>query len=104
MERTREQKLFLTVIVQAAHDAAYTGYNKYLIMHKRDAIEWLTTNSKDFQMICRLANIDPYYATHKFVKAMKLNIYALKQSQFKVINKKKPDQLKNRSGKFKLVF
>ena len=104
MERSPEQKLFLTVIVQATHDAAYTGHNKYLIMHKRDAINWLTGNSKDFQIVCKLAKIDPYYATHKFVKAMKLNIYALKQSQFKVINKKKPDQLKNRSGKFKLVF
>jgi hypothetical protein len=104
MERSPEQKLFLTVIVQATHDAAYTGHNKYLIMHKRDAINWLTGNSKDFQIVCKLAKIDPYYATHKFVKAMKLNVYSLKDSQFKVINKKKPYQLKNRSGKFKLVF
>ena len=104
MERSPEQKLFLTVIVQATHDAAYTGHNKYLIMHKRDAINWLTGNSKDFQIVCKLAKIDPYYATHKFVKAMKLNLYSLKESQFKVINKKKPDQLKNRSSKFKLVF
>jgi len=50
MERSPEQKLFLTVIVQATHDAAYTGHNKYLIMHKRDAINWLTGNSKDFQI------------------------------------------------------
>ena len=79
MERSPEQKLFLTVIVQATHDAAYTGHNKYLIMHKRDAINWLTGNSKDFQIVCKLAKIDPYYATHKFVKAMKLNLYSLKE-------------------------
>ena len=64
--RNPEQKMFLSVITQAITDAAYKGYDRYDLYHKDAASAWLTSNSKDFRLICQLADLDPDYAYHKF--------------------------------------
>ena len=62
--RNPEQKMFLSVITQAITDAAYKGYDRYDLYHKDAASAWLTSNSKDFRLICQLADLDPDYAYH----------------------------------------
>ena len=50
MNRTPEQRLFLSVIVQAIHDASYKGVDVYYQYYRDQAIAWLTGNSIDFKL------------------------------------------------------
>ena len=85
MEKSPEHKLFRAIITQAISDAMYDGLYKYKIIDKREAIAWLTSNSNDFKMICHFADIDSEYASIKFTKAMKLDIYNLTDMQHKIL-------------------
>ena len=102
MSKTPELKLFRAIITQAIEDAMYDGLYKYKIIDKREAIAWLTSNSNDFKMICHYADINSEYATMKFAKAMKLDIYTLTDMQHKVIQNKsdRPHKEKN----YRLTF
>ena len=80
-------KLFRAIINQAIHDAMYDGVYKYHIIDKREAIDWLTSNSIDFKTICSYAEIDASQATRKFTEAMKLDLYAIRKDQYKVLDK-----------------
>ena len=51
--RSPEQRMFLNVITQAVHDAAYKGVDRYYQYHRDQAVSWLTGNSRDFRIICR---------------------------------------------------
>ena len=78
--RSPEQRMFLNVITQAVHDAAYKGYDRYYEYHRDQAIAWLTSNSQDFRAICVLADLDPDYTYLKMIKAnlcMYIYIYML---------------------------
>ena len=88
MSKTPELKLFRAIITQAIEDAMYDGLYKYKIIDKREAITWLTGNSNDFKMICNYADINSEYASTKFAKAMKLDIYSLTDMQNKIISSK----------------
>ena len=88
MTNSPELKLFRSIITQAIEDAMYDGLYKYKIIDKREAIAWLTSNSSDFQMICHFADINSEYASTKFTKAMKLDIYTLTDMQIKIIQNK----------------
>ena len=80
----------------------YNGLYKYKIIDKREAIAWLTGNSNDFKMICHYADLNAEYASMKFAKAMKLDIYTLTYMQHKVIQNKsdRPHKEKN----YRLTF
>ena len=102
MSKTPELKLFRAIITQAIEDAMYDGLYKYKIIDKREAITWLTGNSNDFKMICHYADINSEYASTKFAKAMKLDIYTLTDMQNKVIQNRseRPHKEKN----YRLTF
>ena len=95
-------KLFRAIINQAIHDAMYDGVYKYHIIDKREAIQWLTSDSIDFRTICSYAEIDASQATRKFTAAMKLDLYALRDDQNLVLNK--PRKKYKHKGKFRLTF
>ena len=97
-----ELRLFRAIITQAIEDAMYDGLYKYKIIDKREAVAWLTSNSNDFKMICHFADINSDYASMKFAKAMKLDIYTLTDMQNKVIQNRseRPHKEKN----YRLTF
>ena len=97
-----ELRLFRAIITQAIDDAMYDGLYKYKIIDKREAVAWLTSNSNDFKMICHFADINSDYASMKFAKAMKLDIYTLTDMQNKVIQNRseRPHKEKNYRLKF----
>ena len=102
MTKSPELKLFRAIITQAIEDAMYNGLYKYKIIDKREAIAWLTGNSNDFRMICHFADINHEYASLKFTKAMKLDIYTLTDMQNKVMQNRpqRPHKEKN----YRLTF
>ena len=98
--RTPEQKMFLNVITQAIHDAAYKGDDRYYSYHRDQARAWLVSNSMDFRVICRLADLDPDYTHLKMSKALKSDIQQLRRNYYK---KQKPER-ENRPGRYRLKF
>jgi len=101
--KSPELRLFRAVITQAIEDAMYEGQNRYKIMDKREAIAWLTSNGNDFKLICHYADISSDYATLKFTKAMKLDIYKLTNTQNDII-KNKPGRPHKSPGSYRLKF
>jgi hypothetical protein len=102
MDKSPELILFRAVINQALRDAMYDGVYKYHIIDKREAIQWLTSDSIDFRTICSYAEIDSSQATRKFTEAMKLDLYAMRNDQEKVLTK--PRKKYKHKGKFRLTF
>ena len=98
--RTPEQRMFLNVITQAIHDAAYKGDDRYYSYHRDQARAWLVSNSIDFRVICRLADLDPDYTHLKMSKALKSDIKQLRRNYYK---KQKPER-ENRPGRYRLKF
>ena len=98
--RTPEQRMFLNVITQAIHDAAYKGEDRYYSYHRDQARAWLVSNSMDFRVICRLADLDPDYTYLKMIKAIKSDIKQLRRNYYK---KQKPER-ENRPGRYRLKF
>ena len=98
--RTPEQRMFLNVITQAIHDAAYKGEDRYYSYHRDQARAWLVSNSIDFRVICRLADLDPDYTHLKMSKALKSDIQQLRRNYYK---KQKPER-ENRPGRYRLKF
>ena len=100
--KSPELRLFRAVITQAIEDAMYEGQDRYKIMDKREAIAWLTSHNNDFKFICHFADINSEYASMKFAKAMKLDIYNLTDMQNKVIQNQplRPHKEKN----YRLTF
>ncbi len=100
--KSPELKLFRAIVTQAIEDAMYEGLDKYKIIDKREAIAWLSSNSNDFKMICHFADINSEYASTKFAKAMKLDIYSLTDIQHKIIQNRseRPHKEKN----YRLTF
>ena len=100
--KSPERYLFRAVISQAIHDAMYNGLDKYYLIDKRNAIDWLIGNSVDFKTICSYAEIDSEIACRKFTAAMKLDLYTLKENQHRVLNK--PRKQYKHKDKFRLSF
>ena len=98
--RTPEQRMFLNVITQAIHDAAYKGDDRYYSYHRDQARAWLVSNSIDFRVICRLADLDPDYTHLKMSKALNNDIQQLRRNYYK---KQKPER-ENRPGRYRLKF
>jgi len=98
--RTPEQRMFLNVITQAIHDAAYKGDDRYYSYHRDQARAWLVSNSIDFRVICRLADLDPDYTHLKMSNSIKSDIKQLRRNYYK---KQKPER-ENRPGRYRLKF
>ena len=104
MEKSPELKLFRAIITQAIEDAMYDGLDKYKIIDKREAISWLTSNTNDFKMICTYSDINSEYASTKFAKAMKLDIYSLTDMQHKIIHNRPTRGPYKNTQKYRLTF
>ncbi len=104
MSKTPELRLFRAIITQAIEDAMYEGHDRYKIMDKREAINWLISHNNDFKYICHYADIDSEYATTKFSKAMNLDIYKLTDTQNKVIQNRSTRGPYKNTLKYRLTF
>jgi len=104
MIKSPELKLFRAIITQAIEDAMYDGLDKYKIIDKREAIAWLTGNSNNFKIICNYADLNAEYASTKFAKAMKLDIYTLTDMQHKVIQNRSTRGPYKNTQKYRLTF
>ena len=104
MLKSPELKLFRSIITQAIEDAMYNGLDKYKIIDKREAISWLVSHSNDFKIICHYADIDSQYASIKFAKAMKLDIYTLTDMQHKIIQNRPTRGPYKNTQKYRLTF
>ena len=100
MNRTPEQRLFLSVIVQAIHDASYKGVDVYYQYYRDQAIAWLTSNSTDFRTVCKLADLDPDRTYQKIAKAIKNDISRVRKNHY---IKQKPER-EYRPGRYRLKF
>ena len=56
--RSPEQRMFLNVITQAVHDAAYKGVDRYYQYHRDKNVYWLTGNYRDFKIKILITNKD----------------------------------------------
>ena len=57
-----ERALWCEVLVRALRDAAghfETSRSTYATLDRRRAHEWITRDSRDFQIVCTLAGLDP---------------------------------------------
>ena len=69
-QKLPEEKLWYAVIVQAFSDAAYAGNRRDPLYAKREAIEWMTTQGKDFKIsnfIMQVTNMNMQFV--KFVNS-----------------------------------
>ena len=69
--KTPEEKLFIAVLSQAAHDVFSDHVDK---LDRLQAREFLTQNTWHFKMICELAGRNPDYVTRKMKKRMQKDI------------------------------
>ncbi|MDE3059739.1 MAG: hypothetical protein KGJ06_01860 [Pseudomonadota bacterium] len=65
-----EMALWVAVITQAMMDALSQAKTAEASYQKHEAICWLTSNSKDFAMVCLCAGLDPAYVRRKAKKAL----------------------------------
>lgn len=81
----KEKRLFCSVIFQAIEDADYKGLDKKYLKYKKEAIDWLTKMSDDFQFIVSLAGYDPEYVRDKINNLMFLGKYQFSQGQYDIL-------------------
>lgn len=57
----REQAMWRAVILQMVTDAISRSRKQEARRNRREAVAWLTGNSRDFRTVCDLAGYDPHY-------------------------------------------
>ena len=65
-----EPGLWRAVITQALMDAASRSQKSEAKRARFEALEWLLTNSRDFQDVCENADLDPDYVQSKAREAL----------------------------------
>lgn len=60
--RTPEQDMFFAVVTQAFEDLRTSAWNTN--PRRKDARDWLLHDTKDFYLICNLADVDPEKIRH----------------------------------------
>ena len=88
--RLKENILFQTVILQAILDAQYMGLETSLLNFKIDAIEWLVTNSDDFNFIVDLSGYNPEYIKRKIDLLVERKIIKYTKAQLELIYGDRP--------------
>lgn len=61
MIESAERRLWQAVLLQAFHDAAYTGSGQRLLEERRKARAWITAAGPSFRLVCTLADVDPHF-------------------------------------------
>lgn len=101
-QKLPEEKLWYAVIVQAFTDAAYAGNRKDPLYAKREAIEWMTTQGKDFKLVFHYAGYEYEYAVRKVRKLLTMVKYQITEIQTAILTNKKPQS--KPSERYKLSF
>ena len=101
-QKLPEEKLWYAVIVQAFTDAAYAGNRRDPLYAKREAIEWMTTQGKDFKLVFHYAGYEYEYAVRKVRKLLTLIKYQITDIQTAILTNKKPQS--KPSERYKLSF
>ena len=71
----KEQEGFVTAILtQAVEDAKYTGFSKFDLKHKIEAINWIMSGDPQFKYYCKLINIEPSYIQNKVKRTIDTRI------------------------------
>ena len=65
-----EPGLWRAVITQALMDAASQSKKSEAKRSRRDALEWLLSNSRDFEAVCDNAGFDPSYVRRRAKEAL----------------------------------
>lgn len=65
-----EPGLWRAVITQALMDAASQSKKSEAKRSRRDALEWLLSNSRDFEAVCDNAGFDPGYVRRRAKEAL----------------------------------
>ena len=85
--QTPETCLWKGVFTQALSDATYDGSRLDYLHWKRRAIVWLTSYSKDFQMVMMYAEYEPAYMLGKLTKANKEGYFIMTEKQNNILCK-----------------
>ena len=101
-QKLPEEKLWYAVIVQAFSDAAYAGNRRDPLYAKREAIEWMTTQGKDFKLVFHFAGYEYEYAVRKIRKLLTMVKYQITEIQTAILTNKKPQS--KPSERYKLSF
>ena len=101
-QKLPEEKLWYAVIVQAFTDAAYAGNRRDPLYAKREAIEWMTTQGKDFKLVFHYAGYEYEYAVRKVRKLLTMVKYQITEIQTAILTYKKPQS--KPSERYKLSF
>ena len=101
-QKLPEEKLWYAVIVQAFTDAAYAGNRRDPLYAKREAIEWMTTQGKDFKLVFHYAGYEAEYAMRKVRNLLTLVKYQITEIQSAILTNKKPQS--KPSERYKLNF
>ena len=101
-QKLPEEKLWYAVIVQAFTDAAYSGNRRDPLYAKREAIEWMTTQGKDFKLVFHFAGYEYEYAVRKVRKLLTMVEYQITKIQAAILANKKPQS--KPSERYKLSF
>ncbi len=101
-QKLPEEKLWYAVIVQAFTDAAYAGNRRDPLYAKREAIEWMTTQGKDFKLVFHYAGYEYEYAVRKVRKLLTMVKYQITEIQTAILTNKKPQS--KPSERYKLSF
>ena len=101
-QKSPEEKLWYAVIVQAFTDATYKGHRKDPLYAKREAIEWMTSEGKDFKLIFHFAGYEYEYAVRKVRKLLTMVEYQITKIQAAILANKKPQS--KPSERYKLSF
>ncbi len=84
----KEQEGFVTAILtQAVEDAKYTGFSKFDLKHKIEAINWIMSGDPQFKYYCKLINIEPSYVQNKIKRTIDTRITAQQKVILKPIVK-----------------
>ena len=86
-ELSPEICLWKCVFTQALSDATYDGSRLDYLHWKRRAIVWLTSYSKDFQMVMMYAEYEPAYMFGKLTKANKEDYFIMTEEQNNILCK-----------------
>ena len=101
-QKLPEEKLWYAVIVQVLTDAAYAGNRRDPLYAKREAIEWMTTQGKDFKLVFHFAGYEYEYAVRKVRKLLTMVKYQITEIQTAILTNKKPQS--KPSERYKLSF
>ena len=101
-QKLPEEKLWYAVIVQAFTDAAYAGNRRDPLYAKREAIDWMTTQGKDFKLVFHYAGYEAEYAMRKVRNLLTLVKYQITEIQTAILTNKKLQS--KPSERYKLSF